>query len=140
VIAHAVEGLPSGAYYLRRAERALELLKEGEFRAIAGRLGLFQELSAAAGANVYCLADLEPILARFGNRGYRAAQLEGGIVGGRLYLTACALRFGATGLTFLDDEVTEFFSPHAEGKSVMFLTALGRTSRRSPTARSVRTV
>jgi SagB-type dehydrogenase family enzyme len=140
VIAHAVEGLPPGAYYLRRAERALELLKEGEFRAIAGRLGLFQELPAAAGANVYCLADLEPILARFGNRGYRAAQLEGGIVGGRLYLAAYALRFGATGLTFLDDEVTEFFSPHAEGKSVMFLTALGRTVRRSPAPRSAQTV
>jgi SagB-type dehydrogenase family enzyme len=127
VIAHAVEGLPPGAYYLRRAERALELLKEGEFRAIAGRLGLFQQLPASAGANVYCLTDLEPVLARFGNRGYRAAQLEGGIVGGRLYLAAYALRFGATGLTFLDDEVTEFFSPHAEGKSVMFLTALGRS-------------
>jgi hypothetical protein len=69
VIAHAVEGLPPGAYYLRRAERALELLEEGEFRAIAGRLGLFQELPAAAGANVYCLTDLEPVLARFGNRG-----------------------------------------------------------------------
>ena len=136
VIAHAVEGLPPGAYYLRRAERALELLEQGEFRAIAGRLGLFQELPAAAGANVYCLADLEPILARFGNRGYRAAQLEGGIVGGRLYLAAYALHFGATGLTFLDDEVTEFFSPHAEGKSVMFLTALGRTVRRSPAPRS----
>ena len=140
VIAQAVEGLPPGAYYLRRAERALELLKQGEFRAIAGRLGLFQELPAAAGANVYCLADLEPVLARFGNRGYRAAQLEGGIVGGRLYLAAYALRFGATGLTFLDDEVTEFFSPHAEGKSVMFLTALGRTVRRSPAPRSAQTI
>jgi SagB-type dehydrogenase family enzyme len=126
LIAHAIEGLPPGAYYLRRAEHALELLKQGEFRAIAGRLGLFQELPAAAAANVYCLADLEPILARFGNRGYRAAQLEGGIIGGRLYLAAYALRFGATGLTFLDDEVTEFFSPHAKGKSVIFLTALGR--------------
>src|SRR3546814_12552976 len=31
-------------------------------------------------------------------RGYRAAQLEGGIVGGRLYLAAYALGFGATGL------------------------------------------
>ena len=139
VIAHAVEGLPPGTYYLRRAERALELLKEGEFRAIAGRLGLFQELPATAGANVYCLANLEPLLARFGNRGYRAAQLEGGIVGGRLYLAAYALRFGATGLTFLDDEVTEFFSPHAEGKSVMFLTALGRTVRRSPAPRGAST-
>jgi SagB-type dehydrogenase family enzyme len=134
VIAHAVKGLPPGAYYLRRAESGLELLEEGEFRAIAGRLGLFQELAAAAGANVYCLADLEPILARFGNRGYRAAQLEGGIVGGRLYLAAYALRFGATGLTFLDDEVTELFSPHAEGKSVMFLVALGRSASAAPTS------
>ena len=140
VIAHAVEGLPPGAYYLRRAERALELLEEGESRAIAGRLGLFQELPAAAAANVYCLADLEAVLARFGNRGYRAAQLEGGIVGGRLYLAAYALRFGASGLTFLDDEVTEFFSPHAEGKSVMFLTALGHAARRSPAPPSARTV
>jgi SagB-type dehydrogenase family enzyme len=140
VIAHAVEGLPPGAYYLRRTERALELLKQGEFRAIASRLGLFQELPAAAGANVYCLAHLEGVLARFGNRGYRAAQLEGGTVGGRLYLAAFALRFGATGLTFLDDEVTAFFSPHAEGKSVMFLTALGRTVRRSPAPRSAQTV
>ena len=113
-----------------RRERALELLREGEFRAVAGRLGLFQELPSAAAANVYCMAALEPILERYGNRGYRAAQLEGGIVGGRLYLTAYALGFGATGLTFLDDEVTEFFSPHAEGKSAMFLTALGRPVRR----------
>jgi hypothetical protein len=93
---------------------------------------------AARQAQPYCLADLKPVLARFGNRGYRAAQLEGGIVGGRLYLAAYALRFGATGLTFLDDEVTEFFSPHAEGKSVTFLTALGRTVRRSRRGAEIR--
>ena len=69
------------------------------------------------------------MLERFGNRGYRAAQLEGGITGGRLYLAAYALGFGATGLTFFDDEVTDFFSPHAAGKSVMFLTALGHADR-----------
>ena len=37
--------------------------------------------------------------------------------------------FGATGLTFFDDEVTDFFSPHAAGKSVMFLIALGHATR-----------
>ena len=31
---------------------------------------------------------------------------------------------GATELTFLDDEVTEFFSPLAAGKRIMFLVAL----------------
>ncbi len=37
-----------------------------------------------------------------------------------------ALHSGATGLTFFDDEVTAFFSPHAAGKSLMFLIALGQ--------------
>ena len=46
-------------------------------------------------------------------------------MGGKLYLAAYALRLGATGLTFFDDDVTTYFSPHAEGKSVMFLVALG---------------
>ena len=31
---------------------------------------------------------------------------------------------------FYDDAVTEFFSPHAEGKSVMSLVAVGRPGRR----------
>ena len=47
-----------------------------------------------------------------------------------MYLAAYAQRLGATGLTFYDDAVTQFFSPHAEGKSVMFLVALGKKARR----------
>ncbi len=129
LIVHAVEGLTPGAYYYHRPNRTLELLREGSFRGVAGRLGLGQELPADAAVNVYSLAHLPPLLARFGNRGYRAAQLEGGITGGRLYLAAYAQRFGASGLTFFDDEVTEFFSPHAAGKSVMFLVALGHPDR-----------
>jgi hypothetical protein len=46
-----------------------------------------------------------------------------------MYLAAYAQRFGGSGLTFFDDEVTEFFSPHATGKSVMFLVALGYPDR-----------
>jgi len=42
------------------------------------------------------------------------------IIGGKLYLGSYAHRLGATGLTFYDDQVTDFFSPHAIGKSVMF--------------------
>ncbi len=129
LIVHAVDGLDPGAYVYRRAERTLELLRAGDFRRAAGRLALGQALAADAAVNVYSLADLATVLARFGNRGYRAAQLEGGITGGRLYLAAYALGFGASGLTFFDDEVTELFSPHAAGKSVMFLTALGYPDR-----------
>jgi SagB-type dehydrogenase family enzyme len=127
LIVHAVEDLPSGAYVFRREQRALELLKEGNFRREAGYLGLGQEIPADCSVNVYFMADLHRVFERFGNRGYRAAQLEAAIIGGKLYLAAYAQRLGASGLTFFDDDVTEFFSPHAAGKSVMFLVALGKS-------------
>jgi len=131
LIVHAVDGLPAGAYVYRRHERALELLKAGDFRSEAGYLGLGQEIPADCSVNVYLLADLNRALARFGNRGYRAAQLEAAIMGGKLYLAAYAQLLGASGLTFFDDDVTEFFSPDAAGKSVMFLIALGKSVKKS---------
>ena len=125
VIAHAVEGLRPGAYYFNVESGRLELLKDGEFRRQARYLALDQDLAGDAAAAVFFLADLDHIFARLGNRGYRAVQLEAGILGGRLYLGAYTLRLGATGLTFYDDDVVRFFSPHASGKNAVFLVALG---------------
>ena len=130
LIVNAVDDLPSGAYVFRRDQDALELLEEGDFRQVAGALGLQQSLPGDAAVDVFFLADLKPLLSTYGNRGYRAAQLEAGIIGGKLYLGAYALGLGASGLTFFDDDVTTFFSPHADGKSVMFLVALGNPLRR----------
>ena len=130
LIVHAVEGFPAGAYVYRRQQRALELLKEGDFRRDAGHLGLGQEIPADCSVNIYFLADLNRALERFGNRGYRAAQLEAAIMGGKIYLGAYAQHLGASGLTFFDDDVTEFFSPDATGKSVMFLVAVGKSAKR----------
>jgi SagB-type dehydrogenase family enzyme len=132
LIVHAVEGLPPGAYVFDRSRGALECLKQGDFRADAGYLGLEQELPADAAVAIFFLAGLRPIFERFGNRGYRAVQLEAGILGGKLYLAAYAQGLGATGLTFFDDDVVRFFSPHAEGKSAIFLVALGHSAKRKP--------
>ena len=126
LIVHAVQGLRPGAYFFRRQENALELLKEGEFRADAGRLGLEQQLPADASVDVFFLADLNRILDQCGNRGYRAVQSEAGVIGGKMYLAAYAQHLGATGLTFFDDDVIHFFSPHAKDKSAIFLLAIGK--------------
>ncbi|MBI4228953.1 MAG: SagB/ThcOx family dehydrogenase [Deltaproteobacteria bacterium] len=129
VIVNDVDHIPKGSYFYDQKNQKLELLKEGDFRREAGHLGLGQDIPADASADVFFLADLEHILGIYGNRGYRVAELEAGILGGRLYLSAYSLGLGASGLTFFDDEVTEFFSPHAKGKSVMFLIALGKSVR-----------
>ncbi len=129
LILNQVEGLPQGAYAYTPRSQELELLKEGAFRATAGHLCLDQPLATDASAICFFLADLNPVLERFGNRGYRATQLEAGIRGGRMYLAAYGQGLGATGLTFYDDEVVEFFAPHAEGKDAIFVVALGRAGR-----------
>ena len=51
---------------------------------------LEQELPADAAVDVFFMADLNRVLTRFGNRGYRAAQLEAGMLGGRMYLSSYA--------------------------------------------------
>ena len=131
LIVNAAEGIAPGTYYYSPSNGELELLSEGEFREEAGHLCFEQALGADASAVAYFMADLDAILSRFGNRGYRIAQLEAGIIGGRMYLASHAMGLGATGMTFFDDAVTAFFSPHAAGKSLMFLVGLGLTHDRN---------
>jgi len=128
LIVNAVDDVPSGSYFCSHVDDGLYQLKGGEFRHEAGHLGFEQALPHDASAVAFFMADLDRILERYGNRGYRAAQLEAGIVGGKLYLAAHSLGLGASGLTFYDDEVTEFFSPNAAGKSAMFVVPLGVTA------------
>jgi SagB-type dehydrogenase family enzyme len=131
LIVNAVDGLSAGTYAYDAGRVGLALLRSGDFRGEAGFLDLGQELAADAAVDLYLLADLDAVLARLGDRGYRAAQLEAAIVGGRFYLAAYALGLGATGLTFFDDEVARFFSPPTAGQGVMFLVAIGHPARRA---------
>jgi SagB-type dehydrogenase family enzyme len=127
---HAVDGLAPGAYAYQAERNGLAPLRTGDVRADSAFLALDQALGGTSSATVFFLADLGHALARLGNRGYRVANLEAGIIGGRLYLAAYAQRFGATGLTFYDAEVASFFAPHAAGKTAIFVTALGRSVAR----------
>ncbi len=128
LIANAVSGLPSGAYAWRGGD--FQLLRAGAFRQKAGYLCLEQRLGADAAVTMFLMTALTRIVETFGDRGYRAAQLEGGILAGKVYLAAYAYRFGATGLTFYDDEVTSFFSPEAADESCMLVVAVGDSVRR----------
>jgi SagB-type dehydrogenase family enzyme len=129
LVINAVESLPPGAYRYRRDGHALELVRTGEFRAKSAYLCLEQALGGDAAAVIYFLAPLPRILGAFGNRGYRLANLEAGLTGGRAYLAAYAQGFGASGLTFYDGDVVEFFGSAGEPLDAIFVTALGRSAR-----------
>ncbi|HEV8251231.1 MAG TPA: nitroreductase family protein [Gaiellaceae bacterium] len=105
VVAHAVDGLEPGIYRYPSRD-TFELVRAGNLRQRVGYLVLEQELGERAAAVLFVLADLDRVLTAFGNRGYRAAQLEGGIRLGRIYLAATARAWGATGTTFYDEDIS----------------------------------
>jgi SagB-type dehydrogenase family enzyme len=129
LIVNAVEGIAPGAYVYRPEPHALELIRADELRDLAGYLCLEQPIASDAAAVIYFLAPLDDVLARWGNRGYRVANLEAGIAGGRAYLAAYAQGFGASGLTFYDQPVVESFAPASSGLDAVFVTALGQSVR-----------
>ncbi|HET7340517.1 MAG TPA: SagB/ThcOx family dehydrogenase, partial [Methylomirabilota bacterium] len=127
LVVNAVDGVPPGAYAYR-AGQGLRTIRAGEFRRESAHLTLEQPIGGDAAAVIFFLAPLDAILERFGERGYRLANLEAGIAGGRAYLAAYGTGFGASGLTFYDAEVVRFFSPPAAGRDAIFVTALGRAA------------
>ncbi|MGO8951123.1 MAG: SagB/ThcOx family dehydrogenase [Ktedonobacterales bacterium] len=125
LIVHNVERLTDGIYLHHPEFHAVELLRASTFRDQATRIALEQEYAGAAHVNCYYLTDLTPVLECYGNRGYRVAQLECAIHAGKLQLATHALGLGTVGSTAFDDEVVELFSPHASGKSYMFVAVFG---------------
>lgn len=125
LIANDVNGLTPGAYFFNRESDSLEQLKRNVSRNIAGYLCLGQSLFSDASAVLFLMTNLQSILKSLGNRGYRASQFEAGVIAGKIYLAAYAQQIGASGSTFFDDAVTEFFSPHANNKSTMIVVGIG---------------
>jgi hypothetical protein len=110
IAVHAVEGRPSSP------------------RAVTQHLCYDQPLGGDSAYTVFHSTDLEKVLADVGPRGYRAALFESGLAAGRLQLAAFSMGLGATGLTFYDDEVKDFFGTDA---ACMLVTAVGVPDYRS---------
>ena len=119
---HAIDGVAPGAYRWRADSGELEVVQLGDTRDAAELLCLRQPLGGDSAFTAFHGADLDAVLGALGARGYRAAQLEAGIAAGRLSLAAFALGFGATGLTFFDAAVSQFFATDA---ACMLVTAVG---------------
>jgi hypothetical protein len=98
VAVHAVEGIEPGLY---RWQSLDEPVRAGNLRDELFFVALEQELARDASFVVVAAADLHAL----DDRGYREAQLDAGLVEGRLHLAAYALGFGASGMTFLDSEM-----------------------------------
>ena len=98
VAVHAVEGSKPGLYRWPDLERPVRA-GNAPGRAV-GRV-----LRAGPGARCRVRRHRAIDLDSLDDRGYRDAQLDAGLVEGRLHLAAYALGIGASGMTFLDSEI-----------------------------------
>lgn len=116
----AVDGLEPGIY---DAELNLLDARDGrELREAAGFAAMEQEHPRDAAVNVFQMGDLDAIVERFGDRGYRWAQLEAGIRAGRLQIGAFMHGWGAAASTFYDDEVSRLLGTY---ESPLLMVAIG---------------
>ena len=76
-------------------------MRAGNLREELLRVCWDQDLGRDAAFVVIGAVDLEAL----DDRGYREAQLDAGLVEGRLHLAAYALGIGASGMTFLDSMI-----------------------------------
>ena len=116
----AVEGLEPGIY-----DAKLNLIAsrdERELRDAAGFAAMEQEHPRDAAVNVFQMADLDAIVERLDDRGYRWAQLEAGIRAGRLQIGAFMRGWGAAASTFYDDEVSRLLDTH---EAPLLMVAIG---------------
>lgn len=135
LICNDIEDLAAGGYFYNRKSNTLDLLKMQTSREIAGYLCLGQSLFSQASAVLFLMTDLHQVLNSLGNRGYRASQFEAGVIAGKIYLSAYAHGIGASGSTFFDDAVTEFFCPHADKKSTMIVVGIGKPAYKALTGK-----
>jgi SagB-type dehydrogenase family enzyme len=126
LIANDVQGLAPGSYFYNPETYSVEQLKTLKNRSMSGYLCLGQQLFSDASVVFFLMTDLNLVLTSLGNRGYRAAQIEAGVRAGKIYLSSYSVGLGASGSTFYDDAVTEFFSPHARDKSTMIAVGIGK--------------
>jgi hypothetical protein len=115
VAVHAVEGLEAGLY---RWPSLADPLRRGNLRDELFGICTDQALGRDAAFVVIAAIDADQL----DDRGYREAQLEAGLVDGRLHLAAFALGVGASGMSFVDAEIPRLLGKPLAG---LLLTCVG---------------
>jgi SagB-type dehydrogenase family enzyme len=126
---HRVDGLQPGCWRYLPERHALLLVRAGDCRSAAAGLSLGQELAGHAVAAFSMVADLQRAGAAFGNRGYRCAHVEAGLIGQGLYLAATARGWEATGIgAFFDEDVHRWLGLRGTARQVIYHHSIGRAA------------
>ncbi len=125
VAVSGVTGLEEGCYYYAPQANELRQIRFKNFRQELHYLCLQQDLGRDAAAVVFHTADLQPAIARYGDRAYRYLHMDAGHLGQRLNLAAIHLNLGVSGIGgYFDDQVNEVLGIPVD-EAALYITTLG---------------
>lgn len=126
LIINAVTDLEQGLYVYHRDPPSLEQRAKDDFRNSVTCLCLEQETVGNAAVAVFFLVDLDELLLRYGNRGYRIVHIASGVIGEFIYLSTCSLGIGCSGIgAFYDDEILRFLGRDPKREQIIYVVAFG---------------
>jgi SagB-type dehydrogenase family enzyme len=126
VLVNDVKDVDAGVYYYRRRDHALSEVRKGDYRRQAYFASLSQEVVGNAGAVFIMTIDLQRVGYSDGDRGYRYAAIDAGMLGGRVYLQATGLKLGCCGVgAFFDDHVSSLIQVDPRQELVIYMAAVG---------------
>ena len=126
------QGAPAGVYHYNVAQNAIELLREGSFRAeISSAMPAQFSLNTAA-AVIVLSAAFGKTTHKYGERGYRFVLLDAGHVMQNLYLTVTAARLGCYSVGgFRDDEMDSLLGLDGASETALYACVMGRPTKAS---------
>jgi SagB-type dehydrogenase family enzyme len=125
VVAFAIEGLEPGVYALDPETLSLTPVREGDFRADLHAVGLGQDLASDCAFALIHTADIESLVETYGDRGYRYACMECGMIGERLQLRAVQRGLGSSGIGGYYDDLANELLGLPLSDAILYITVAG---------------
>ncbi len=125
VVASGVRDLDAGVYRYDTDAHTLTLVHRGNARDALHRCCLWQELGRDCSFAVVHTIDLPRAVAALGERVYRTAHLDAGMIGQRLNMAAIRLGYGASGIGGFFDEFLNALLLLAPNHAVAYITTIG---------------
>jgi len=127
IAAHGVQGLSPGVFAYDPAKHQLVLVaRPADQRARFAAAALQQGFVGDAAVVFIFTADVSRLGAPDGDRGYRYANLEAGMLGGQVYLHATAMGLGCTGVgAYYDEDVEALINVKPANEQVLYMLAVG---------------
>jgi SagB-type dehydrogenase family enzyme len=125
LVAFAVEGLAPGVHAIDPETLALTLARAGDFRGDLHAIGLGQDIASECAFALVYTADMERLVSVYGDRGYRYACMDCGLIGERIQLWAVHRELGSSGIGgYYDDLANELLElPLSHG--ILYITVAG---------------